>query len=80
MSKLLNRLLRPDQAPRRKLAPKTIRQVKVTYEARERPGFTYNGFVPFIRLRGRWLEEAGFRIGDDVLVHVEHGKLTITRK
>ncbi len=35
-------------------------------------------FCPFLRLSGRWLEKAGFRIGQSVFVQVENGKLTIT--
>lgn len=34
--------------------------------------------VPFLRLRGRWLEHAGFREGDQVQVEVEEGRLVIT--
>ena len=34
-------------------------------------------FCPFLRLSGRWLEKAGFRIGQSVFVQVENGKLTI---
>jgi len=35
-------------------------------------------YCPFIRLSGRWLERAGFRLGQTVTVLVEDGKLTIT--
>jgi len=34
-------------------------------------------YCPFLRLSGRWLERAGFRIGQSVFVQVENGKLTI---
>jgi toxic protein SymE len=34
--------------------------------------------VPWIRIRGRWLDEAGFKISDRIRVEVEHGKLVIT--
>ena len=33
--------------------------------------------VPLIRLRGKWLKEAGFTAGQQVSVRVEHGRLTI---
>ena len=33
--------------------------------------------VPLIRLRGKWLKEAGFTAGQKVSVLVEHGRLTI---
>lgn len=34
--------------------------------------------APWIRLSGRWLEEAGFEISGKVRVEVEKGKLVIT--
>jgi toxic protein SymE len=34
--------------------------------------------APWIRLSGRWLEEAGFEINGRIRVEVEKGKLTIT--
>ena len=37
-----------------------------------------SNFFPFIRLSGRWLERAGFSLGQTVSVLVESGKLTIT--
>jgi cell division inhibitor SulA len=33
--------------------------------------------VPFLRLSGRWLSEAGFPTGCKVQVHVEAGSITI---
>ena len=33
--------------------------------------------VPLIRLRGKWLKEAGFTAGQKVSVLVEYGRLTI---
>ena len=33
--------------------------------------------VPYIRLRGRWLKDAGFAIGRNVKVEVSEGKLVI---
>ena len=33
--------------------------------------------VPLIRLRGKWLREAGFTAGERVSITVEHGRLTI---
>ena len=36
--------------------------------------------APFIRIRGRWLEAAGFNIGDQVNIKVEPGKLTLTKE
>ncbi|WP_408506959.1 SymE family type I addiction module toxin [Paraburkholderia sediminicola] len=34
--------------------------------------------APWIRLSGRWLEEAGFEISGRIRVEVERGRLTIT--
>ena len=33
--------------------------------------------VPYIRLRGRWLKDAGFAIGRNVKVEVSEGRLMI---
>ena len=47
-------------------------------EARTSHVSNYLTLVPFIRLRGLWLQDAGFQIGDEIKVHVEPSKLTIT--
>jgi hypothetical protein len=52
------------------------RQAKIISE--HRGGYSHTD-VPFIRLRGRWLEQAGFEIGDKVKVEVEAGRLVITQ-
>jgi Toxin SymE, type I toxin-antitoxin system len=36
--------------------------------------------VPFIRLSGRWLEQAGFTSGTRVEVRVKSGKLLLVRR
>lgn len=36
--------------------------------------------VPFLRLKGQWLEEAGFKSRHQVRVGVSHGRLVITCK
>jgi hypothetical protein len=33
--------------------------------------------MPFLRLQGRWLDQAGFAIGTDVCVRVERGRLVL---
>jgi hypothetical protein len=33
--------------------------------------------MPFLRLQGRWLDEAGFAIGSEVRVQVTHGRLVL---
>ncbi len=35
--------------------------------------------LPLLRVAGKWLESAGFRIGDTVSVCVESGRLVLTR-
>ena len=35
--------------------------------------------VPYLRLRGIWLINAGFLPGDAVVIRVTHGRLAITR-
>jgi len=36
--------------------------------------------VPFIRLRGLWLEQAGFHYQDQINVEVSEGRLVITHR
>ena len=57
--------------------PQTYRFSTVINEARPSRTNGYLTLVPFIRLRGLWLQDAGFKIGDEIKVHVEPGKLTI---
>ena len=33
--------------------------------------------VPFIRLRGKWLRQAGFEVGDEMVIRVSEGRLEI---
>ena len=33
--------------------------------------------MPFLRLQGRWLDQAGFAIGANVRVEVEAGRLVV---
>ena len=52
------------------------RKARITYEFRK----SYrNTLAPFIRLRGHWLKEAGFDIGDDVVVKVQTNRLVLTK-
>jgi len=39
-----------------------------------------NGYVPSIRVAGKWLAEMGFACGDRVTLTAENGKITIDRK
>lgn len=52
---------------------KEYRNIKVY----EQSGYRYKS-TPTITLKGQWLKELGFDIGDPVLVKCENGKLIIT--
>ena len=52
---------------------KKIRNMKVVSQS----GYKYRE-IPTITLKGLWLGEAGFSIGDYVTVSCEEGKLVIT--
>lgn len=54
------------------MAKKNVRELKVCAQS----GYNYKS-VPAIRLMGQWLEDAGFHIGDPVMVKCEDGKLII---
>lgn len=41
-------------------------------------GYNYQD-VPTIVLKGKWLEEAGFNIGDNISVNSENEKIIISR-
>jgi toxic protein SymE len=49
------------------------RRLTVGYKPLKSPGVE----VPYLRLRGRWLKDAGFEIGRSVRVDVSEGRLTI---
>jgi hypothetical protein len=49
-----------------------MRKVTVTYSFRE------SGCVPMIRLRGKWLQLAGFEEGTLVQVEVDTGRMILT--
>lgn len=49
------------------------RRVTVSYANTHKPRVS----VPFLRLRGRWLQDAGFIIGRHVKVEVSEGRMTI---
>ena len=61
---------------------KTYRSSKIISESRKGRAAKWGGWlihVPFIRVRGRWLEAAGFNIGDNLRIKIEPGKLTLTK-
>jgi toxic protein SymE len=70
------------------VAPVTQRILTVSSQRRPRPMKVlgpenyrfYNDLppAPWIRLSGRWLEEAGFEIGERIRVDIQRGTLLIT--
>ncbi len=61
------------------------RKLKVYYHRPDRPNRPPHQALcplpepmPYLRLRGRWMEQAGFRIGDRVQVEVQSGRLIVT--
>ena len=54
-------------------ANREVRELKVYGQS----GYKYQD-TPTIMLKGKWLEEAGFDIGQPISVKVEHKVLTIT--
>ena len=55
------------------MAKKNVRNMKVCGQS----GYKYET-VPAITLKGKWLEELGFHLGDYVRVKCENGQLIIT--
>ena len=55
------------------MAKKNVRNMKVCGQS----GYKYET-VPVITLKGKWLEELGFHLGDYVRVKCENGQLIIT--
>lgn len=56
------------------MAYKEYREMKVY----EQSGYNYQN-IPTIVLKGKWLQELGFSMGDKVSVKCEDGRLTITK-
>lgn len=49
------------------------RQLTVGYGSTDKPGVD----VPYMRLRGQWLQDAGFIIGRHVKIEISQGRLLI---
>ncbi len=49
-----------------------------TLKVYEQSGYKYKP-IPTIMLRGQWLAELNFQIGDNISVSCEEGKLVITK-
>lgn len=55
------------------------RRSRVIYEARKSRLRLDDTRVPFIRIRGCWLREAGFEIGSDVEIEVNPNQLIVRK-
>lgn len=44
----------------------------------QRNGYRAQAVVPYLRVQGQWMEQAGFHVGDRVRVQVEQGRLILT--
>ncbi len=70
----------PDDArPTRKPYARPARSYRVgalTYPDREECGPTE--IVPYLKLRGRWLDKLGFDVGARLKVEATHGSITLT--
>jgi len=55
-----------------------IRKIKVGRIYRNHTRNAPGTAVPFIRISGKWLEQAGFRMGSVVTITVQSGELTLT--
>ena len=54
------------------------RKLKIHYKFRQRKYDT--SIIPLIRLEGKWLENLGFKIGNEITVNQKINKLIITVK
>ena len=54
---------------------KKTRKLKVYAQS----GYHYKD-TPTIILKGKWLEQAGFNIGDEIIITVAEGKATIEKR
>lgn len=60
---------------------KSERQVKVYGKYQRRSGHWNGGRdYPWLNMSGVWLEEAGFKVGDQLQIHIENNKLIITNQ
>ena len=50
-----------------------LRRLTIGYASTDTPGLS----VPYLRLRGRWLQDAGFVIGRHVTIEVNDARLMI---
>jgi toxic protein SymE len=59
---------------------RTLRRIKIGYhhyEQRRDGDWAPPRVVPFVRLSGDWLQQAGFDIGKTVNVQIKQGRITL---
>lgn len=54
-----------------------FRKVKINYSV-ARPRWKKSYLKPKITISGNWLENAGFKVGDEINIKVENNKLILT--
>ena len=68
---------------RKPASPKSkrnLRRLKIGYhhyEQRRDGDWAPPRIVPFVRLSGDWLQQAGFAVGKTITVQVGHGRITL---
>lgn len=55
---------------------KTVRKMTISYAHQETQYKTET--IPYIRIKGKWLEKLGFKQGQKISIQVSDKKLTIT--
>jgi toxic protein SymE len=68
----------PDIDNSHKRSVRTLKVYDKTFLRSSRPGRSKAVLYPEIRLIGKWLQDCGFRPGQQITVITEHNKLTIT--
>lgn len=62
---------------KKEITPKIHKRTFIIIAETQRLSDTELSFAPFIRLRGKWLEKAGFYIGQQIQVHILENCLLI---
>lgn len=65
----------PKRKPYARPAP-TCKVGAQLYPIREERGSVE--VIPYVRLRGRWLDKLGFDVGSRLKIDAEHGRITLT--
>lgn len=63
---------------KKKIEPKKRKRILTITDDCYRLADGFNEFAPFIRLRGKWLKEIGFKAGQKIVVKVSENCLVIT--